>query len=82
MRAFSFVILTLIGLLSPLPVFLFFILLYVFLWNGYELLMIGIFVDSVFGTSVTSFTYTLSIGAVLIFFTLIRPWLSWYTTRV
>jgi hypothetical protein len=80
-RIGAFVALSLIGIVSPFPFFLFCAFLYVFLWSGVELLIIGICIDSFFGTTSTSFLYTLSLGILLLFGELLRPYLSWYTTK-
>lgn len=81
-RLTLFILLAIVSLLAPLQAFLLCALVYVFFWEGYELLAIGIFIDSVFGTTVLSFLYTLSIGGLLLGFALIRPYLSWYNTQV
>ncbi len=81
-RAMSFGVLLFVALLAPLPLFLFLSMLYIFLWDGYELLIVSVLVDSVFGVVPSSFTYTLSIGILLVLATLVRPYLSWYNSRV
>lgn len=81
-RAILFSVLFLAGFLIPLPVFIVLTLAYCAAFEGYELLVIGVVIDSIFGPTVTSFTYTLSIGVVLIIFAFLRPFLSWYNTRL
>ncbi len=78
MRISAYLGLFLTALLTPFPVFLFFALLYIFFWEAYEVIVIGIVIDSVFGTKAISLVYTGSIGALLLVFTLLRPYLSWY----
>ena len=81
MRILSFIILCLLGFLTPLQVFLFCALLYVFFWSGYELLIIALCIDVLFGTTTTSFLYTISAGLLLVGSELLRPYLSWYATQ-
>lgn len=78
----SFILLAFISILAPLPLFLFAAVIYVFFWTGHELLAIGIVIDSVYGTTSTSFLYTLSIGTLLLIFSFLRPYLSWYNTQL
>ncbi len=78
MRIAAYIGLFFSALLTPFPVFVFFALLYIFFWEGYEVIVIGIVIDSVFGTKATSFLYTGAIGVLLLVFTLLRPRLSWY----
>jgi hypothetical protein len=82
LRIALFSILALTALLAPLPVFLFGACIYIFFWSGHELLAVGIVIDSVYGTTSTSFLYTLSLGTILIIFSFLRPYLSWYTTQL
>jgi hypothetical protein len=81
-RLLAFIALLLASLLMPLPALLFCALIYAFFWDGYELLVVGIVVDSVFGPTGTSFEYTLSLGSLLIVFAFLRPYISWYNARV
>ncbi len=81
MRVLSFIILCIIGFLGPIQVFLFGVLLYVFIWSSYELLIITLCIDVLFGTTSTSFVYTISTGILLIASELLRPYLSWYTSQ-
>ncbi len=78
MRILAYIGLFLTALITPFPVFLFCALLYIFFWEAYEVIIIGILIDSVFGTEATSFLYTGAIGLLLLIFTLLRPRLSWY----
>ncbi len=82
LRISSFLVLMLVSILAPLPLFLFGVGIYIFFWSGHELLAIGIIIDSVYGTTATSFLYTLSIGTLLVIFSFLRPYLSWYTTQL
>lgn len=63
----------------PLPFFLSGALLYALIFTGSELLIIGIVVDSIFGIEATSFIYTLSLGGLIVFATVLKPFMSWYT---
>ncbi len=81
MRILCFIFVCVIGLLAPLQIFLFCSLLYVFVWSSYELLVIACVVDVLFGTTTTSFLYTISTGLLIAVSLLIRPYLSWYTTQ-
>jgi hypothetical protein len=76
-----FIFLCVMSIVSPFLLFLFCAFLYIFLWSGVELLIIGICIDGLFGTTSTSFLYTLSLGTLLFVGELLRPYLSWYTTR-
>lgn len=80
-RVSVFIGLYVVGVLTPFPFFIFCALLSVFLISGSEVLIIGVWIDSIFGTTTTSFLYTLSLGSLLIGATLLRPYLSWYTTK-
>lgn len=79
MRALSFFTLVALALLTPYPLFLFGAFLYLIAYTGYELLIISLVVDSVFGTTTTSFLYTLSVGALLFVSVVGKPYMSWYT---
>jgi hypothetical protein len=81
MRIISFLFLLVLSIFTPFPVFLFVALVYIFVWTGYELLVIAVFLDTLFGITTTSFLYTLSIGVLLLCAEVFRPYLSWYTTR-
>jgi hypothetical protein len=80
-RICAFTLLCFIGTLTPFPFFLFCAFLYVFFWSGVELFIITVCIDSIFGTTATSFLYTLSLGVILFSGHLLRPYLSWYTTK-
>ncbi len=82
MHFVSFTFLAVIAFLTPFPVFLFGALLYMFIWTGYELLFIAVCIDILFGTTNTSFLYTLTTGALLLTAEVLRPYLSWYTSRI
>lgn len=82
MRIFAFIVLLIGSCLTSLPVFLFGALLYMLVWPGYELLIIGVLIDSVFGTESFSLVYTLSLGLMLVVLEVLRPYLSWYTDTV
>jgi hypothetical protein len=82
MRIGAFIFLFLVALFAPLPVFLVGVFFYVFVWEGYELLFIGVVIDSVYGTSIFSCLYTALTGALLLVSVLVRPYVSWYTTDV
>jgi hypothetical protein len=81
LRIGTFAALCLISILTPFPFFLFCSFLYVIFWSGVEIFIITIGIDSVFGTTTTSFLYTLSFGGVLLASTVLRPYLSWYATK-
>lgn len=81
MRTAVFCMLSILALYTPIPLFLFCAFLYMSVWSGYELLVIGVCIDCVFGPSASSFLYTFSIGAILLCAEFVRPYLSWYTTR-
>jgi predicted membrane protein len=81
MRILAFIILLIAALTTPLPFFLFCAFLYIFLWTGFEVLIIAVFVDSIFGMTTTSFFYAISVGALLASAEMLRPYLSWYSTR-
>ncbi len=81
MRIAAFIILLITALTTPLPFFLFCAFLYIFIWTGFEILIIAAFVDSVFGMTATSLLYTISVGILLLSAEVLRPYLSWYSTR-
>ncbi len=80
-RISFFLALALSSVLIPFPLFLFFACIYIFFWDGFELFIITILIDSTFGVSTSSFMYTLSLGALLAASFLLRPYVSWYTTK-
>lgn len=82
MRAISFFLILLLSIFTPFPVFLFTAFLYMFVWTGYELLFIAVFVDTLFGITTISLLYTASVGVLLLCTEMLRPYLSWYTTRI
>ncbi len=79
-RVFSFIALSVLGVLSPLPLFLFCAFLYVLFWKGHELLLIALCIDSVFGVDATAYYYTGGVGILLIVSAVLKPHMSWYTT--
>jgi hypothetical protein len=81
MRILAFITLLIAALTTPLPFFLFCAFLYMFLWTGFEVLVIAAFIDSIFGMTTTSFLYTISAGVLLASAEMLRPYLSWYSTR-
>ena len=80
-RVFSFIAICVLGVLSPLPLFLFCSFLYVLFWKGHELLLIALCIDSVFGVDATAYLYTGGVGALLILSAVVKPHMSWYTTH-
>jgi predicted membrane protein len=82
MRLISFITLCVLSLFTPFPLFLFASFLYMFVWTGYELLTIAVFIDAFFGITPTAYLYTLTMSALIIGAELLRPYLSWYTTRI
>jgi hypothetical protein len=81
MRIVFFIILFILALTVPFVWFLIPLAAYLLLWTGYELLLIGVVVDSVFGGGQLSYLYTVSIGIGVIIFESIRPYMSWYDTN-
>ena len=81
MRTTSFLCMVIIALSLPLPVFLFCAFLYIFFWSGYELLLVSLVIDSIFGATAFSVVYTLAVGALLITYAFLRPYLSWYIIK-
>lgn len=79
MRYLSFFTLVALALLTPYPLFLFGVFLYLLVYTGYELLLITLVIDSVFGMSTTSFLYTQSVGVLLLLSVVGKPYMSWYT---
>jgi hypothetical protein len=80
MRVISFSIIFLLALTVSLPWFLVALVAYLVLWSGYELFVIGIVVDSIFGGGQFSYVYTMSVGVGIVCVELIRPYMSWYDT--
>jgi hypothetical protein len=56
-------------------------ILYVLAYDGYELLIVSIFVDAVFGSILgeTHQLYTLTVGCILIIANISKPLLKFYT---
>jgi len=80
MRIVFFIILLILALTVPFVWFLVPLAIYLLLWTGYELLLVGVIVDSVFGGGQLSYLYTVSIGVGILTFESIRPYMSWYDT--
>lgn len=79
-RIAAFCILAIASFLVPFPLFLLALFAYVFFWDGYELFLITIAVDSVFGVGSYPYMYTTALAVILFSAALLRPYLSWYTT--
>jgi len=81
-RSISFGILVGIGLFLPFWIFLIAASLYIFVWRGYEVLLIAASIDIQFGVSTPymmyGYLYTISVGVLLMATTIIRPhmWLD------
>jgi len=82
MRAVCYIITGIVGLLAPFLWFLVPLFVYLFFWTGFELLLIGIIVDSIFGTGKFPYLYTTTIGIFIIIATFARPYMSWYDTDI
>lgn len=80
MRIACFIILFLLALIVPFSWFLIPLGAYLFVWTGYELFIIGIIVDSIFGINQFAYLYTFSVGIGMVCVALIRPYMSWYDT--
>jgi hypothetical protein len=78
-RLICFGVLCVVALITPFPFFLFASLLYVLFTPGYELLLIAMFVDTVFGVHGYGVLYTLGVGGILAFSVIMKPHLSWYS---
>jgi small-conductance mechanosensitive channel len=81
-RIAAFLTIFLGSFVLPLPFFLVCAFVHMLFWSGYELLIIGVVIDSVYGTSATSFLYTISLGILLLVYAGIRPYVSWYNTNI
>jgi hypothetical protein len=79
-RIITFCILIGIALLAPLWLFLVCAALYALTVRGYELIVLGMFIDAQFGVASTSFPYlyTVSTGAIILVLELAKPHLTFY----
>ena len=75
-----FIILIFIGLLSPLWAFIVCCTGYALWKKAYELILLGIFFDAIFGVGVSEFpyVYTLALSAIVLLSELVKPRLSFY----
>lgn len=80
MRIVCFLILFLLALTLPFVWLLIPISAYLLVWVGYELLLIGVIIDSVLGGGQFSYLYTVSIGLGILTSVFIRPYMTWYDT--
>ena len=85
MRATSFILLILIAHLTPWWFFLIGALVYIAVWDGYELLILTAFVDAQFSTTSQQFPlpymYTSVIALLIILGIMIKPHLRFYHTE-
>jgi hypothetical protein len=82
MRIFAFILLALIAITIPFHWFIFSVFVYLIFWTGYEVLVIGIMIDSMFGIGNFAYLYTVCIGMGVVAAELIRPYISWYDTDI
>ncbi len=80
MRIFCFIILFILALTLPLVWLLIPLTAYLLVWVGYELLLIGVIIDSVLGGGQLAYLYTMSIGLCILISVFIRPYITWYDT--
>jgi hypothetical protein len=68
------------GLLLPFWYFVPFVLLYAFFYTPYELLVLGVCIDSVFGDTAlfTGYAYTITVALTLLLITALKPHLKFY----
>lgn len=78
MRIVFFIILFLLSPLVSLGWFLLPLALYLLVWPGYELLIIGIVIDSFFGIGHFAYVYTVAIGLCVVCGAFVRPYMSWH----
>lgn len=83
MRLFIFCLLILIAL--NVPFFVFFVCAFLYaLWRpAYELIVLGICIDALFGgaISVHGFLYTVSLGVLVLGAEVLKPHVSFYNTK-
>ncbi len=82
MRIIFFIGVFLTGICVPFVLFLIPLIAYLCIWSGFELLIIGVIIDSIFGTGKFPYMYTATIGVLLIAATFARPYMSWYDTDI
>jgi len=80
MRFGIFIVLIVIGLFTPLWLFLIASVCYAAWKPSYELIIAGVLIDSQFGLGVSSFPYlyTTSLALIVFFVELIKPHLAFY----
>ncbi len=81
-RILMFTIFLVIALTTPREVFFFAVLVLLLIERAPELLIIGVIIDGVFGTTSYHFFYTAFTGLLMLGVEIIRPYLSWYTKEV
>jgi cell shape-determining protein MreD len=79
MRLTGFLLMFGLALYTPFLAFLLASILYVLRFRGYELLILGVLIDSVFGSQlgIHGYLYTLSVGLVYLTVHVVRPYLAW-----
>ena len=80
MRIFAFISLAVLSLIVPFYIFVIATIGYVLFFRGYEIIILGIVIDSFFGTGdiYLSLYYTSATLAVVILVNLMKPHLSLY----
>ncbi len=82
MRPTLFLLMLFISLLTPFWFFILSCVLYVFVLRkpSYELIVIGVIIDSQFGVGVAQFSYlyTISAGTIVLIAEMSKPFLSFY----
>ncbi len=79
MRFIGFLLMFGLALYTPFLAFFLAAILYALRFSGYELLIVGVLIDSVFGgqLGVHGYLYTLSVGGIYLVTHIIRPYFAW-----
>lgn len=82
MRLVSFTFLCILATLLPLPISIVLVCAYALLWEGYELLLLAVFLDAFFGVGATLPYFTLGTILLLVVSLWMRPRLSFYNQHM
>jgi hypothetical protein len=68
--------------MAPFWVFASFVCVYALFWESYELLILALCIDALFGDAQIGvfYTYTLFVASVLVIFFFLKPYIRFYRT--
>jgi hypothetical protein len=80
MRLISWCIIFFLSFSTPWWVFALVSWGYALIWDGYELLVIAVIIDSIFWGGQSTPLYTILAGSALLGIAVLKPRIRWYTT--